>query len=310
MKRLEIDHLLSISDLDREDVETVLRVARMFKERYLAGERVVPVLEGRTLGLVFEKPSTRTRISFEVAMHQLGGQAFTYTYRELQLGRGEAIKDTAAVMSRYLDGVMIRARRHEDLEEFARHASIPVINGLSDLEHPCQALTDVFTIWEKLGRGPHTIVFVGDGNNVCSSLALACVTLGWDFVHSVPEGYECPERVWREVERRAEEHGAEVRIVRDPEEAVRDADVIYTDVWVSMGDEDEREERLRAFRPYQVNEELLSHAPEDAIVMHCMPIQRGYEMTDEVADSERSVIYDQAENRLHVQKAVLSLLLR
>ncbi|AAM02283.1 ornithine carbamoyltransferase [Methanopyrus kandleri] len=309
LKRLSTNHLLSIADLDREDVETVLRVAERFKERYLAGERVIPILEGKTLGLIFEKPSTRTRVSFEVAMHQLGGQAFTYTKQELQLGRGEAIKDTAAVLSRYLDGVMIRARRHEDIEEFARYSEVPVINGLSDLEHPCQALTDAFTIREKLGRGPHTVAFVGDGNNVCSSLALVCATLGWDFVHAVPEGYECPDRVWREVERRAEESGSETRVVRDPKEAVREADVVYTDVWVSMGDEAEREERLRVFRPYQVNEELMSHAPEHAIVMHCMPIQRGYELTDDVADSERSVIYDQAENRLHVQKAILALLM-
>ncbi len=309
MKRLNIDHLLSIMDLNQEEVETVLRVAEQFKERYLAGERVIPVLKGKTLGLIFEKPSTRTRVSFEVAMHQLGGQSFTYTKQELQLGRGEAIKDTAAVLSRYLDGVMIRAHRHEDIEEFARYSEVPVINGLSDLEHPCQALTDAFTIREKLGRGPHTVVFVGDGNNVCSSLALVCATLGWDFVHAVPEGYECPDRVWREAERRAEESGSEIRVVRDPKEAVREADVVYTDVWVSMGDEDEREKRLSVFRSYQVNEKLMSYAPEHAIVMHCMPIQRGYELTDDVADSERSVIYDQAENRLHVQKAILALLM-
>ncbi len=309
MKRLNIDHLLSIMDLNQEEVETVLRVAEQFKKRYLAGERVIPVLKGKTLGLIFEKPSTRTRVSFEVAMHQLGGQSFTYTKQELQLGRGEAIKDTAAVLSRYLDGVMIRAHRHEDIEEFARYSEVPVINGLSDLEHPCQALTDAFTIREKLGRGPHTVVFVGDGNNVCSSLALVCATLGWDFVHAVPEGYECPDRVWREAERRAEESGSEIRVVRDPKEAVREADVVYTDVWVSMGDEDEREKRLSVFRSYQVNEKLMSYAPEHAIVMHCMPIQRGYELTDDVADSERSVIYDQAENRLHVQKAILALLM-
>ncbi len=309
MKRLNIDHLLSIMDLNQEGVETVLRVAEQFKERYLAGERVIPVLKGKTLGLIFEKPSTRTRVSFEVAMHQLGGQSFTYTKQELQLGRGEAIKDTAAVLSRYLDGVMIRAHRHEDIEEFARYSEVPVINGLSDLEHPCQALTDAFTIREKLGRGPHTVVFVGDGNNVCSSLALVCATLGWDFVHAVPEGYECPDRIWREAERRAEESGSEIRVVRDPKEAVREADVVYTDVWVSMGDEDEREKRLSVFRSYQVNEKLMSYAPEHAIVMHCMPIQRGYELTDDVADSERSVIYDQAENRLHVQKAILALLM-
>ncbi|WP_456477549.1 ornithine carbamoyltransferase [Methanopyrus sp.] len=309
LKRLNIDHLLSIMDLNQEEVETVLRVAEQFKKRYLAGERVIPVLKGKTLGLIFEKPSTRTRVSFEVAMHQLGGQSFTYTKQELQLGRGEAIKDTAAVLSRYLDGVMIRAHRHEDIEEFARYSEVPVINGLSDLEHPCQALTDAFTIREKLGRGPHTVVFVGDGNNVCSSLALVCATLGWDFVHAVPEGYECPDRVWREAERRAEESGSEIRVVRDPKEAVREADVVYTDVWVSMGDEDEREKRLSVFRSYQVNEKLMSYAPEHAIVMHCMPIQRGYELTDDVADSERSVIYDQAENRLHVQKAILALLM-
>ncbi len=309
MRRLGTRHLLSVSDLDREDVETILEVARQMKARFLAGERIIPVLEGKALGLVFEKPSTRTRISFEVAMHQLGGVAFTYSRDELQLGRGEAIKDTAAVMGRYLDGVMIRTGDHSALEEFARYCNVPVINGLSDLEHPCQALTDVFTVVEKLGEGPHTVVFVGDGNNVCSSLALACATLGWRFVHAVPEGYECPEEVWRDAKRRADRYGGSVEVVRDPEEAVRDADVVYTDVWVSMGDEGEREERLRTFKPYQVNEKLMSKAPDHAIVMHCMPIQRGYELTDEVADSERSVIYDQAENRLHVQKAILALLL-
>lgn len=291
-------HLISISDLSPEEILSILELAEKLKKDRKMGI-FKEQLKNKTLAMIFELPSTRTRVSFEVAMLELGGNALYLNWNDLQLGRGEPIKDTARVMSRYVHAVMIRARRHETIEEFAKFSSIPVINGLSNLEHPCQILADLLTIKEKKGLEGIKIAWVGDGNNVCNSLILASTMLGIEITVACPEGFE-PNS---EILRRAKKFG-KLKIVRDPKDAVRGADVIYTDVWTSMGQEEEREKRLKIFRNYQVSEELVSIA-KDAIVMHCLPAHRGEEITDEVIESERSVVFDQAENRLHAQKAVL-----
>lgn len=295
-------HLISISDLSPKEILAILELAEKLKEDRKKGVFEEP-LKNKTLAMIFELPSTRTRVSFEVAMLELGGNALYLNWNDLQLGRGEPIKDTARVMSRYVHAVMMRVRRHEVIEEFAKFSSIPVINGLSNLEHPCQILADLLTIKEKKGLNGIKIAWVGDGNNVCNSLILASTMLGIRIAVACPEGFE-PNP---EILRKARSFG-EVEIFRDPKDAVRDADVIYTDVWASMGQEEEREKRLKVFRSYQVNEELVSLA-KDAIVMHCLPAHRGEEITDEVIESEFSVVFDQAENRLHAQKAVLVKLL-
>ena len=264
-------------------------------------------LKGKILALIFEKPSTRTRVSFEVAMLELGGDVISLNWSELQLGRGERIKETAEVLSTYLDAVMIRAYAHSTIEEFARHASIPVINGLSDLEHPCQTLADLMTIkeYKKKLRGIK-VAWVGDGNNVCNSLIGGCALMGMDISIACPRGYEPAEQVIR----RAEAMGAMIHISKDVKEAVTDADVIYTDVWVSMGEEGDRARREEALRDYQVNESVVDMAKEDVIVMHCMPVHVGEELTEGVLNSEEAVILEQAENRLHAQKALLLELLK
>jgi len=263
-------------------------------------------LKGKILALIFEKPSTRTRVSFEVAMLELGGDVISLNWSELQLGRGERIKETAEVLSTYLDAVMIRAYAHSTIEEFARHASIPVINGLSDLEHPCQTLADLMTIKEYKKLRGIKVAWVGDGNNVCNSLIGGCALMGMDISIACPRGYEPAEQVIR----RAEAMGAMIHISKDVKEAVTDADVIYTDVWVSMGEEGDRARREEALRDYQVNESVVDMAKEDVIVMHCMPVHVGEELTEGVLNSEEAVILEQAENRLHAQKALLLELLK
>ncbi|MEM4473162.1 MAG: ornithine carbamoyltransferase [Archaeoglobaceae archaeon] len=292
-------HLLSISDLSRDEILQIIEMAEKLKAERKNGI-FKDYLKNKSLAMIFELPSTRTRVSFEVAMFELGGYALYLNWNDLQLGRGEPIKDTARVMSRYVNAVMMRVRNHRTLEEFARFSSIPVINGLSNLEHPCQILADLLTIKEKKGK-LHGIklAWIGDGNNVCNSLILASVKLGIRMDVSCPKGYE-PNA---EILRQAMQSG-NVRIVRDPREAVANADVIYTDVWTSMGQEKEMEERLKAFQGYQVNEELLKLS-KNAIVMHCLPAHRGEEITEEVIEGPNSVVFDQAENRLHAQKAVL-----
>ncbi|MEM1593072.1 MAG: ornithine carbamoyltransferase [Archaeoglobaceae archaeon] len=290
--------LVSISDLSPDEILSILELAERVKEDRKKGV-FKELLKNKTLAMIFELPSTRTRVSFEVAMLELGGNALYLNWNDLQLGRGEPIKDTARVMSRYVHAVMMRVRRHETIEEFARFSSVPVINGLSNLEHPCQIIADLLTIKEKKGLKGIKIAWVGDGNNVCNSLILASTMLGIEISVACPEGFE-PNP---EIIRKAKSFG-EVKILRDPKDAVKDADVIYTDVWASMGQEAEREKRLKVFKKYQVNEELVSIA-KDAIVMHCLPAHRGEEITDEVIESERSVVFDQAENRLHAQKAIL-----
>ncbi len=310
MRRLRGRHLLWLADYSGEEIMFIIDTAIDFKRRFYAGERVIPVLKGKSIGLLFEKPSTRTRVSLEVAVYQLGGQPIYMTRSELQLGRGETIADTARVLSRYLDALVARVRRHEDLVELARHSSIPVINGLSDLVHPLQALADIMTIKEKLGRVRGVkIAFVGDGSdNVLHSLMLAVSKLGMHLVVATPRPLRPDERVLREASKAAEESGATIEIVENPVEAVKGADVVYTDVWVSMGQEDIAEEKRKMLRPYQVNSKLMEIAGDKAIFMHCLPARRGEEVTDDVIDGPRSVVWDQAENRLHTHKAVLALL--
>ncbi len=261
------------------------------------------------MALFFEKPSTRTRISFEVGVHQLGGYPLYLNAQEMQLKRGETIADTARVLERYVDGIMARVYSHDTLVELAQYSRIPVINGLSDLEHPCQVIADYFTIIEKKGFKKLKVVYLGDGNNVANSLILAGVMLGMNVVCSSPKEFMPPKKVLEEALVLAKRYGGSIEIIEDPKEAVKDADVLYTDVWVSMGQEDEKEIRRRVLPTYQLNKELLYLAKEDAIVMHCLPAHRGEEITDEVMDGPNSVVFDEAENRLHVQKAIMALLI-
>lgn len=302
---------ISLADYTPEEFKLILETTKELKLRYYSGERIIPVLQGRVLAMIFEKPSTRTRVSFEVAMEQLGGHAMYLGWRELQLGRGETIADTARVLSRYVDGIMARVYEHGKLVELAKYSDKPVINGLSDLLHPCQAVADIYTIMEKKGDPSKLkIVFVGDGHdNVLHSLMIGVALVGGKIVISSPKGYEPDPIVMEWFNEISSKTGAEVDIERDPREAVKGADVVYTDVWVSMGQEKERERRIKDLKPYQVNKELMYLAKPDAIFMHCLPAHRGEEVTDDVIDGKWSVVWDQAENRLHTQKAILALLI-
>jgi len=302
---------LWLGDYSKEELEFILKVTAQLKERYYAGERIIPVLKGKTLALIFQKPSTRTRVSFEVAMKQLGGFTITLNWNELQLGRGETIADTARVMSRYVDGIMARVYSHNDLVELAKYSTVPVINGLSDSFHPVQALSDMFTILEKKGKLKGVkLVFLGDGgNNVAQSLLIASAKLGVNITISSPQKYRPSKEVLEVAEEAAKHSGSQIDFIEDPYEAVKEADVIYTDVWVSMGQEKEKETRIKELSKYQVNIELMKHAKKDAIFMHCLPAHRGQEVTDDVIDGPWSVVWDQAENRMHTQKALLALLL-
>jgi len=298
--------LLSIYDLDGEDVGIIFENAVKLKKMQKEGTVHTP-LKGKTLGMIFDKSSTRTRISFEVGMYQLGGLALFLSSRDTQLGRGETIPDTARIMSRYLDGIMIRTYSQKLVETFARYATVPVINGLTDLQHPCQILSDLFTIMEKRGRWKGMkVAYIGDGNNVANSWIDAAARLPFQLTLACPQGYE-PDPLILERGMREAERG--ITIHRDPVEAVRQADVVYTDVWTSMGQEAEQEERKGVFKDYQINEALLTHAGKDVMVMHCLPAHRGEEITADVMDGPRSVVMDQAENRLHVQKAIMEILL-
>ncbi|MCX5835619.1 MAG: ornithine carbamoyltransferase [Deltaproteobacteria bacterium] len=298
--------LLSVYDLDRNDVGVIFDNAAKLKKFQQERKTYTP-LRGKTLGMIFDKSSTRTRISFEVGMYQLGGVALFLSSRDTQLGRGESISDTARIMSRYLDGIMIRTYSQELVEEFARHATIPVINGLTDREHPCQILSDIFTIMEKKGSfAGLKIAYIGDGNNIANSWIYAAARLPLHLSLACPEGYEPDKHILEKGTREAE---MGITIHRDPVDAVRDADVVYTDVWTSMGQEAEQEERKRVLRDYQINEALLAHARKDVMVMHCLPAHRGEEITAEIMDGPQSVVIDQAENRLHVQKAIMEILL-
>ena len=303
--------LLSIHELSADDVEEILTLAADLKAKQKAG---IPhkLLAGKTLGMIFEKSSTRTRVSFEVGMYQLGGQALFLSSRDLQLGRGEPIKDTARVLSRYLDGIMIRTYGHERIEELAHYADIPVINALSDLLHPCQALTDLLTIREYKGKSLAGLkmAYVGDGNNMTHSLMYAAAKVGMNFAAATPEGYEPNAEVVANAKADAAETGATVTITHNPMEAVADADIIVTDTWASMGQEAEHDARTAVFRPYQVNWELVAESGNArCIVMHCLPAYRGEEITEDVFEEFADVIFDEAENRLHVQKAIMALVM-
>ncbi|HET6675869.1 MAG TPA: ornithine carbamoyltransferase [Nitrospiraceae bacterium] len=300
---------LELMSVSREELTGLLRLAAELKLKQRRGI-VQHHLQGKMLGLLFQKPSTRTRVSFEAGMNQLGGQAMVLPMADIQLSRGESIADTARVLSRYLDGLVIRTFDHAIVEEWAREATIPVINGLTDLSHPCQALSDLLTIQEKKrGLRGLKIAYVGDGNNVTNSLIEASAKMGLSIAVGCPPGYLPDQHIidWARAE--AQETGAAVDIHHDPHVAVKDADVVYTDVWISMGREREQARRLKTLAPYQLNERLLKRAKQDAIVMHCLPAHRGEEITAAVLDGPQSVILDQAENRLHVQKAVLVRLL-
>ena len=268
-------------------------------------------LKGKTVAMIFQKPSTRTRASFETAVHQLGGHAMNLSWNEMQLGRGETIHDTAKVLDRYVDAIMARVFSHEDLEELAKHAQAPVINGLSDKHHPCQILADLLTLLQhKRKLKGLKLAYVGDGNNVCNSLLIGCAKTGVNITVATPAGYRPDPEAVRLAEEAASETGAGVKVIEDPQTAVNSADAVYTDTFVSMGLEKEKEERLRAFLPkYQVNEKLFSLAKPDAIFLHCLPAHRGEEVTDQVIDGPNSAVWDEAENRLHTSKALLTLLL-
>jgi ornithine carbamoyltransferase len=301
--------LLAISDLTPKDIEKILKRSATLKKLLKQG-KPHQTLKGRSLGMIFEKASTRTRVSFEVGMFQLGGQALFLSPDDLQIGRGEPIADTARTLSRYLDGIMIRTFAQKTIEELARFASIPVINGLTDAHHPCQALADLLTIQEKKKKLKGlTLAYVGDGNNVANSLIQACVKVGMHFAIATPRGYELDAAIMKQAKAEGKQTNAGVLVTNDPFQAVGNADIVYTDVWASMGQEAEHTKRMKEFKGYEVDTTLMKAARKGALVMHCLPAHRGEEIAADVIDGPKSVIFDQAENRLHVQKAVLDLLL-
>lgn len=302
-------NLVSINDLSREEVTQILETAEIIKLRYYSNEEQ-PLLKGKVLGMIFQKPSLRTRVSFETGMIQLGGQAIYLGPNDIKLGQREATKDIAQVLSRYVSGIMARTFSHEIMLELAKYSSVPVINGLSELLHPCQALGDLLTIKEKKGRLSNLkLAYIGDGNNVAHSLLFGAVKVGMDIVLAVPPGYEPKEEIINLAKEDAKKINSRIEIIHDPKEAADGADVIYTDVWTSMGFEKESEIRKDVFKPYQINQDLVSKAKDDVIILHCLPAHRGEEITDEVIDGPHSVVIDQAENRLHAQKGILALLL-
>jgi ornithine carbamoyltransferase len=301
--------LISIHDLSREEVDQILDTATILKMKQKLGEQYHP-LKGKTLGMIFQKASTRTRVSFEVGMWQLGGYALFLSASDLQLKRGETINDTAKNLSRYLDGIMIRTYLHQDVIDLAESSSVPVINGLTDLLHPCQVLSDLFSIREKKQKLENLkLTYIGDGNNMAHSLMFGGAKIGMHVIICSPSGFEPDPEVTRLSRLDAAKTGATITIKDDPLEAVEGADIIYTDAWTSMGKEDEHEERQITFKRYQVNSALLEKASDDVLVMHCLPAHRGQEITDEVIDGPRSIVFDQAENRLHVQKAIMALIM-
>ncbi len=304
-----VKHLLSMQDLSPNEIEAILDKAEGLKEKLRRGEPH-ELLQGKTLGMIFEKPSLRTRVTFETGMTQLGGHAIYLAPADIQLGKRESVPDAARNLSRWVDAVMARLFKHDIIVELARHSSVPVINGLTDLHHPCQTLGDLLTIREHKGklRGLK-LAWVGDGNNVCNSLLLGCTLVGMNISAVCPHGYEPDANVMTQAKKNAEKSGAKLELLTNPKKAVAGADVIYTDVWVSMGQEKEAKRRMRAFEGYQVNAQLLKLAKPNVIVMHCLPAHRGQEITDEVIDGPRSVVLDQAENRMHAQKALLVSLL-
>lgn len=303
-------HLLCLNDWTSEDIINVIDLADKLKYENKNSIRHDHHLKGKTLGMIFSKSSTRTRVSFEVGMQQLGGYALFLSSADIQLGRGETVHDTAKTLSRYLDGIMIRTFSQKDVEDLARYGAIPIINGLTDELHPCQILADLMTIREKFGylKGLK-LAYVGDGNNVAHSLLLGCTKTGMNISVATPKNYSCSDKYINMAKNIAEQTGSILDITDDAGAAVNGADVVYTDTWVSMGMEKEKEERISTFKPYQVNEQLMSLAKPTAIFLHCLPAYRGFEVTEEVIDGPRSVVFDEAENRLHAQKAVMVTLM-
>jgi ornithine carbamoyltransferase len=301
--------LISIADLSVEEIYQIFEVSKSLKLKLFTGEPH-KILEGKTLGMIFSKPSTRTRVSFETGIYQLGGIGLYLGPNDLQLKRGESISDTAKVLSRYLNGIMIRTFNHQDVIDLARYGSIPVINGLTDLLHPCQVLSDLFTILEKKKtlKGLK-LAYIGDGNNMAHSLLNGCSKVGMNISIAAPNGYKPNEDIVIKAKEFAAYMGSKIEILDSPAEAVKNADVIYTDVWASMGQEAEAKERIKRFEGFQVNEELVKLAKEDYLFMHCLPAHRGEEVSDYICDSPNSIIFDEAENRLHVQKAIMALLM-
>lgn len=304
-------HLLTLHDWSTEDIMSTLDLADKLKYELKNGIEHHH-LKGKTLGMIFTKSSTRTRVSFEVGMYQLGGQALFLSSNDIQLGRGETIYDTANVLSRFLDGIMIRTFKQSDVEDLAKYGQIPIINGLTDLVHPCQILADFQTIREHKGgklKGLK-LAYIGDGNNMAHSYLYGGAKVGMTVAVATPPQYMCDEEVVKNAKADAEDCGGKIIITNDPIEAIKDADVVCTDTWISMGQESEKQEKVKAFSDYQVNKELFSHAKPDAIFLHCLPAYRGYEVTEDIIDGPNSVIFDEAENRLHAQKAVMVKLMK
>ena len=302
-------HLISVHDLGSNEINEIFKLSARLKAELKQGIEH-HILKGKTLGMIFTKSSTRTRVSFEAGMYQLGGYPMFLSANDIQLGRGETIYDTAKVLSRYIDGIMIRTYKQSDVEDLARYGTIPVINALTDLMHPCQILADLFTVYElKGGLKGLKLAYVGDGNNVANSLLHGCAKVGMDIAVASPRGFECNAQIIREATEDAEKSGARITLTEDPVEAVSGADVVYTDTWVSMGMEAEKEERVKIFMPYQVNGTLFANARKDAIFLHCLPAYREYEVTGEIIDGPQSMVFEEAENRLHVQKAVMVMLM-
>lgn len=309
VESLQGKDLLTLLDYTSEEVKQLLELATQLKTITKAG-KCPRLLEGKTLGMIFEKSSTRTRVSFEVGMQQLGGYGMYMNARDMQIGRGEPISDTGRVLSGYLDGIMIRANSHTMVEELADNASIPVINGLTDLDHPCQALADLETIAENKGELKGLkIAYVGDGNNVAHALIVAAAHVGMHVAVATPPGYECDTRIIEKAQEIASYNGSTILVTNDPIAAVKDADAVYADVWTSMGQEEETQKRLKDFAKYQINDELVAHAKPDYMFLHCLPAHRGEEVATSVIDGPNSYIFEQAENRLHAQKAILVSLL-
>jgi ornithine carbamoyltransferase len=303
-----MEHFLDISDRSPEELQDLLDLAMQLKEEYFkTGNQ--PLFKGKVLGMIFQKPSLRTRVSFDMAMRHMGGDALYLSPNEIGLGKRESIADISRVLSGYVQAVMARVFEHAHILELAKWSSVPVINGLSDYSHPCQAMADALTIEEKFGKGKGlNVVFVGDGNNVAVSLMQISVKLGWNFTIANPEGYNIPTGSIELAKKVAAGTGAKIVCLRDPHQAVKNAQVIYTDTWTSMGQEEETARREKIFPPFQVNAKLIGEADKDVIVMHCLPAHRNHELTDEVADGLHSVIFPQAHNRLHAQKAILARL--
>ena len=298
-------HLLSLHDLTSEEIFDILSLAKKLKAETKAGIPH-PILKGKTLGMIFTKSSTRTRVSFEVGMYQLGGYPLFLSSNDIQLGRGETIYDTANVLSRFLDGIMIRTYAHKDVEDLAKYGTIPIINGLTDLLHPCQILADLLTVSEYKNKLEGLkLAYIGDGNNIAHSLLYGCTKVGMDISIASPKSHSCDAEIVENAINDAKKTGSKVILTEDPVEAIKNADVVYTDTWCSMGQEAEKAERVKIFKDYTVNKELFSHAKDDAIFLHCLPAYRGYEVTEDVIDGPNSVIFDEAENRLHAQKAVM-----